>query len=981
MYLKEIKAHGFKSFADRISIELNNGITGIVGPNGSGKSNVVDAVRWVLGEQSVKSLRGEGNMTDVIFSGSKSRNSLNVASVTLIFDNSDRYLPLEFNEVAIKRRVYKDGTNEYFLNGDKCRLKDITDILLDSGIAKESFNIISQGKIEEILSNKPSDRRVIFEEAAGVLKYKKRKEEALRKLDKTHDNMNRVNDIISELEVQVEPLKEQKEKALEYLKVKNELEDIEIALITNDITNINYKYQQNKKRIDELNEEIVTIATTNNTNEVKIEDFKAKINQLDEKISSNQKMLLTLTSKVEQINSQKQIILERKKYEVEDSKLHDNLVILKEKELKLKNDINNIKNDIINKQKELEEVSNDYNNENNNIAKTKETKNNLLSDLSNQLRLETGLQNKIDRLKDSIESNSLLPTSVKNVLNNPKLRGIYNVIGNLIEVEEKYSTAISTSLGAASSYIVTDNEITAKEAINYLKSSNAGRATFFPLNIIKPKGIELDVVDLLHNIDGYIDIASNLVEYDKKYIGIIKNQLGNVIVARDIDSANNISKKINHRYKIVTLDGELLHVGGSITGGNNNRNRNIISEKYELENTLKDLTNLIDVIKNIEDMINNNDYLLKSQEDKLYVINKNKINISEYINSKNKELEDLTNNLNNTINEINGTSNIITNSLSKEEEQVLNDYYAALKERDEVSNSLKILTDRRISLIENLEEFEHFIKKENSLFNSKNKELKDLEIEVNRMDVKLDNLLNVLNETYSITYEKAINNYKLEIEESIARTKVNSLKRVLKDIGVVNLGAPEEYDRISVRYEFLIKQRDDLLTAENTLLEIIKEMDQVMEQEFLTTFKIIEQNFEATFKELFKGGKAELRLTDPNNVLETGIEIIASPPGKKLTSISLLSGGEKTFTAISLLFAILKSRPVPYCILDEVEAALDEVNVDSFGQYLIRLKEKTQFILITHKKKTMEYVDNLYGITMQESGVSKLVSVKLEEIK
>lgn len=981
MYLKEIKAHGFKSFADRTSIEFNNGVTGIVGPNGSGKSNVVDAVRWVLGEQSVKSLRGEGNMTDVIFSGSKSRNSLNVASVTLIFDNSDHYLPIDFNEVSIKRRVYKDGTNEYFLNGEKCRLKDITDILLDSGIAKESFNIISQGKIEEILSNKPSERRIIFEEAAGVLKYKKRKEEALRKLERTHDNMNRVNDIVSELELQVEPLKEQKEEALEYLKVKKELEDIEIALITDDITNINYKYQNNKKKIDVLNEEIISIATTNNTNEVKIEDFKIKLNKLDEEINYNQKQLVIFTSKVEQINSQKQIILERKKYEVEDSKLHTNLVALKERELKVKNDINNIKNDIDNKKRELEELLIEFNSGNNSIKQAKDIKNNLLTDLSNQLRLENQLQNKNDRLKDSIESNSSLPMAVKIVLDNPKLRGIHNAIGNLIEVAEQYSTAISTSLGAASSYVITDNEQTAKEAVNHLKSTNAGRATFFPLNIIKPKFIDPETTNILTKTDGYINCAANLIKYDPKYNNIIKNQLGNVIVARDIDSANIISKKIDYRYKVVTLDGELLHVGGSITGGNNNRVRNIISDKYELEKGLKDLNNLIDIIKDIENMINSNDFLLKSLEDKTYVINKEKINTEEYINSKNKEMNELLSALNDTINEINGTNNIITNSLSKEEEKVLNDYYQALKERDEINNNLVILSDKRSTLSESLEEFEYSIKKENSIFNNKNKELKELEIDVNRMDVKLDILLNTLNETYSMTYEKAVSNYKLEIDENIARTKINNFKRIIKEIGVVNLAAPQEYDRISERYEFLIKQREDLTNAENTLLQIISEMDQVMEREFLETFKIIEENFETTFKELFKGGTAELKLTDPDNILETGIEIIASPPGKKLTSISLLSGGEKTFTAISLLFAILRSRPVPYCILDEVEAALDEVNVESFGQYLMRLKGKTQFILITHKKKTMEYVDTLYGITMQESGVSKLVSVKLEELK
>ena len=981
MYLKEIKAHGFKSFADNISIELNRDITGIVGPNGSGKSNVVDAVRWVLGEQSVKSLRGEGNMTDVIFSGSKSRNGAGSATVTIVIDNSDHYLPVDFNEVSIKRRVYKDGTNEYYLNNEKCRLKDITDLLLDSGMAKESFNIISQGKVEEIFSNKPQDRRVIFEEAAGVLKYKKRKEDALRKLDRTHDNLDRVNDIISELAIQVEPLKKQKEEALKYLAFKEELDNIEIALITEDITKINYKYKTKKEKITELNEALLNISASNSGNEAKIEEYKLNISKIAEELSQAQKELLSITTKVEKINSQKAIILERKKYEVDDTKLHNNVVELKEKELKLNSEINKLELEITSLKKEIEDKNNDLSQEKAKIEEIKNTKRNLEIELSGKYRNDSFLKNKIENLKTSIENNANMPFAIKAVLENPKLQGIHNIIGKVIEVENEYSIAISTALGANSNNIIVDNEEAAKDAIKYLKTANLGRATFFPLNIIKPKAIDPETQDILNKIDGYIDVASNLVKFDKTYYNIILNQLGNVIISKDIDSANKISKKINYRYRVVTLDGELLHVGGSITGGNQAKSKNIINDKYDLEKALKDEQQNIDNIKEIENKINDNDYLLKSVEDKEYLINKEKLQLEEILINKNSSLKELNEKLQETTNEIKGTSSVIDNVLAKEEEEILNSYYEAINEKEKIVNNISNLSKEKEKLDNELEEFEFNLKKENSLFNSTNKELKELEIEVNRMDVKLDSLLNTLNEEYSMTYENASKKYKLELEESEARTKVNTLKRSIREIGVVNLAAPDEYDRVSERYEFLIKQREDLINAENTLLEIISEMDEVMEKEFMETFKIIRENFITTFKELFRGGNADLKLTDPDNILETGIEIIASPPGKKLSSITLLSGGEKTFTAISLLFAILKSKPVPFCILDEVEAALDEVNVDSFGNYLHSLKEKTQFILITHKKKTMEHVDTLYGITMQESGVSKLVSVKLEDIK
>ncbi len=981
MYLKRIIANGFKSFADKINIELNNGITSIVGPNGSGKSNVVDAVRWVLGEQSIKSLRGDGSATDVIFSGSKSRKPSNSASVTLIFDNKDKYLKVPYDEIEITRRVYRDSTNEYFLNNERVRLKDITNLLLDSGIAKESFNIISQGKVEEIISSKPESRRVIFEEAASVLKYRKRKEEALKKLERTHDNMSRVNDIINELKNQVEPLKEQRDKAKIYLEKQEELEHIEVALITHDITDINFKYLDAKEKIETLNKELLEISVTNNKKEAKIEEYKLKINELEKEINILNEELLEKITLTEKLNSEKTIIVERKKYDVEDTKLHDNILNLKEKELELKNDIKKLEEETNLKQEELKKIKEELEKIEKEIEEEKTKKINLEFNLSSKLREKNKLQEDINDLKEKIESNGNLQPQVKAVLNNIKLNGIHNIIGNLIEVEENLSLAITTSLGLAAQYVVVEDEMVAKEAIKYLKQNNLGRVTFFPLNIIKPKYVEDNIIKELENLKGFVGVAKNLIKYDKKYSNIIENQLGNVIVVDNIDNANIISKKINYRYKIVTLDGELLHIGGSITGGNDRRKNNIIGIKYELENNIKLLEKKIEEIKIIEDKINTNDYNYKALEDKLYLINREKINKEEYINIKLNTLKDYKIKLENIEKELNGTNNLLNNTLTEEENKILGKYYEAIDSKNKCELKLEALKKEKVNLNNELEEYESNLKRENSSYNLKNKELKDLEIDVNRMDVKLDNLLNKLNETYSLTYEKAISTYKLELEEEEARNKVSILKRDIKDLGNINVDAIEEYDKVSERYEFLLNQQEDLNKAEDTLLLIIKEMDEVMEREFLKTFKVIKENFKETFKELFKGGTADLKLTDENNILETGIEIVASPPGKSLKSISLLSGGEKTFTAISLLFAILKSRKVPFCILDEVEAALDEVNVDSFGNYLKKLQEKTQFILITHKKRTMEYADILYGITMQESGVSKLVSVKLEEVK
>ena len=978
MYLKKIRAIGFKSFANEINIDLSKGITGIVGPNGSGKSNIVDAVRWVLGEQSVKSLRGEGAMSDIIFSGTTKRKGANYASVTLVFDNVDRHLPIDFSEVSIKRVLYRDGENEYFINNAKCRLKDINDLLLDSGIEKDSFNIIGQGQVQEILSNKPEDRRVIFESAAGVLKYKKRKEEAIKKLERTHENLSRVNDIISELESQVEPLREQKQKALEYLSNKKQLENIEIALITHDIDKINYEYQDNKKRIDILNEEINNINTHTNTEDATLIDKKLELNKLDEEIYNTNQELIKVSSQVEKLNGEKNLIIERGKNKKDNDEIQNRILNLQEEKLKVQNDINSINNELeINKSK-LDFIIDNINHNNLNINKLKQEKNICISDLNSKNRYETELKYKIDILEQAIENDSTLSYGVKSILNNPSLDGIHGVIGKVIEMEESYMKAIDIALGGAKEYIITETSNNAKDAIRYLKNNELGKATFYPIEVIKPRSIDSETFNILYNTQGFIDIASNLVQYDKKYTNIILNQLGNVIIARNIDDANNISRLIEHKYKIVTLDGELIHVGGSITGGKfKNTKSNIITQRYELDNLNRKLYKTIEEIKNVEEKINELDYYFKENEEKNYNLTKEKIEIEEIVKNKENNLKEFISRKESLDNELNS----FDNDVDIEHQKIMDEYYKEVGKRDELVKKQEYLSNKKVVLNNLILEMEDSIKRNNSSISKLEKELKELEISVNKSDVKLDNLLSVLNEEYSMTFEKAKENYRLEIDENEARLKVNSLKTSIKNLGVVNIGAIEEFDRINERFEFLTNQKQDLYKAENTLLEIINEMDDVMKEKFMDTFSKIQVKFAEVFKSLFGGGKAELHLTEPNNILETGIDIVASPPGKKLSHISLLSGGEKTLTAISLLFAILRVKTVPFSILDEVEAALDEANVELFGEYLKTLEDKTQFIVITHKKKTMEYVNYLYGITMQEYGISKLVSVKLEDIK
>ena len=977
MKLLKISIHGFKSFADKVTIDIKDGITGIVGPNGSGKSNIVDAIKWVLGEQSLKDIRGGNSSADVIFSGSKSRNALTRAWVSLTFDNSDHYLNTDLVEVEIKRVVYSSGENEYYINNEIVRLKDITNLFIDSGSSVDSLSIISQGKIGEIINAKPEEKRTILEEAARVLKYKKRKEETLRKLDKTNDNLSKVTLIIDELSTSIEPLKEQSEVAKKYLEYKEELEKNEIGLLARDIKETNDSYLVNKNELEEVNELILKENNSNLIDSSKIDNLKLKLTKLEDSINEKSSKLYKKANELSTLESEKQIMIERQKYEVDDVKLEANILNLKERELKLKSDISSLEEKIIIDEKNLSLKEAEYTTTYNEYKKESITKNSLLSNLSSLNKEEASLKNEIDILRDNIDNDSKLPYAVKSVLNNIRLKGIHDTLGKILETDEKYATAIDYALGSSNNVVIVDNEVCAKDAISYLKQNGIGRVTFFPLNKIKPRGIDANTIMKLRDEPSYLGTAASLVKFNNIYHDIVHNVLGNVLVVDNLVNANHISKLVLNSYKIVTLDGEVINPGGSITGGKSRVSSGSLNQKFELENKLKSLNNLQKDIKVKEEQINESDQNLKILENKIFSINNDVKFNKELILKENNDLINLKNNHDKLKNEIAGTKGLLNNSIDKQIEDILSKYYKVSNEKESLEISLNELKINKHDLQSEINELEIEARNANSKYNQLLGKQKDLEVNIGKQEMKLDNYLLRLNEEYGITYEKALE-YEIDGEESKVRSRVNSLKKDIRALGDVNVGAIKEYERINERYTFLTTQKEDLTSSISDLLSIINELDNTMVDKLKSTYNTLNEEFGKVFKKLFRGGEASLVLNDPSDILNTGLDIKAIPPGKDIKSTRLLSGGESTLTAIALVFAVLNIRTVPFCVFDEIEAALDEVNVDMFGNYLKELNTNTQFIIITHKKRTMEYINNLYGITMQESGVSKLVSVKLD---
>ncbi|WP_445488306.1 chromosome segregation protein SMC [Niallia sp. 03133] len=1182
MFLKRLDVIGFKSFADRISVDFVPGVTAVVGPNGSGKSNITDAIRWVLGEQSARSLRGS-KMEDVIFAGSDTRKAVNFAEVSLTLENEDHFLPLDFHEVSVTRRVFRSGESEFLINKQTCRLKDIIDLFMDSGLGREAFSIISQGKVEEILNSKAEERRSIFEEAAGVLKYKTRKKKAESKLVETEENLNRVNDILFELEGQVEPLKIQSSIAKDYLEKKENLEQIEVALMVYDIEEAHKKYEQVSKQLTAYKEDELKLSSLLQGKEAKMEETKNHIAALDESIDELQQVLLLASEELEKLEGKKEVLKERKKnatqnreqleknrYELElrvkelkaeksnqlllveklqaetkkineslkkhDTALHlfnENLeekidtlksdyIELLNEQAAVKNEINYIKQQLENYDRrtmQLEADNAKYTTERQEIQEKHQAMMQRQKQLSEELDLVEAslaekqasvhdIQEKLQKIEKSMyQSYQFVQQAksrkemleeleddyagffqgVKEVLKarGKSLDGIHGAIAELMQVPKKYSISMEIALGGSMQHIVVESEQNGRHAISFLKKNNFGRATFLPMNVIRGKSLAESQLRLIQNHSSFVGIAADLISCDSKYTDIMRNLLGNVVITKDLKGANEMAKLLQYRSRFVTLEGEIVNPGGSMTGGAiKQKSASILTRKGELEDLKAKIFEMEKTSLKLEDQLKKGKHTLQIEEEslekirvhaedlrfqmqsrkddlkeiefeertmneKLSLYDRNKadfIQENQTLKSRQDELIHSLETMKQKIAQVDQEIAILTDkknkqNLSKEtvvkemgefrvqfaaikqqlthEEERLSLQTKELKENEEkwanVKDDLELLSsemttshsgeeylesaaaqklaeknetiklisirrEERLELQMTMEELELDTKEQRRIHRGLVQALNDEEVKLNRIDVELDTRLLNLREEYMMTFEGAKEEFPLTIEVDEARKKVKLIKLAIEELGTVNLGAIEEYERISERHDFLLEQKTDLENAKDTLYQVIDEMDDEMKKRFEQTFNAIKAHFEPVFQALFGGGRADLRLTNPEDLLNTGVEIVAQPPGKKLQNLGLLSGGERALTAIALLFSILKVRPVPFCILDEVEAALDEANVFRFSSYLKSYSSETQFIVITHRKGTMEEADVLYGVTMQESGVSKLVSVRLSEM-
>ncbi|MFB1081141.1 chromosome segregation protein SMC [Jeotgalibacillus sp. JSM ZJ347] len=1181
MYVKQLEVLGFKSFAEKVQIDFVPGVTAVVGPNGSGKSNITEAIRWVLGEQSAKSLRG-GKMEDVIFSGSDSRKQLNFAEVSLVLDNTDGTLPLDYAEVSVTRRVFRSGDSEYMLNGVSCRLKDITELFMDSGLGKEAFSIIGQGRVDQILNSKPEERRVILEEAAGVLKYKGRRKKADQRLDETQDNLYRVQDILHELSAQVEPLKQQASLAREYLEYKEDLKKTESGLLAYEAEEMTAEWESKEAELLRVKEHEEKLRLKLAEDDEALNEKQKERSVCEKNIEELQSKLLTVTKEAEQLEGRRQVLIERQKnadqnedqlkQKVKD--FDEQLIRITEKidqkeqvAKDVKKDISLIKQQIAETdsvlgtsvdqiEQQLEKAKNDYFEALNNKTAIqnelsylnqqrdqehkraeKLTGNNvryieerekwneqhqklraLSEEVTDELKITAANYKKAVQSRDEIRTEladleknlykayqfvseaksrkSMLESmeeefsgfyqGVKEVLKNRggTLSGIEGAVAELIDVRKEYETAVETALGASMQSIVTNNEADARKAIQFLKQSRAGRATFLPMSVIKSRTLPEALLTRAAEHDDFISAASDLVVFDSQYRHVIENLLGHVVVVKSLKGANELAKILQYRYRIVTLDGDIVNPGGSMSGGSQaKKSSSIFSRKNELdqlssqipayEETALKLEQKVQSLKNqaaefelemdshrmqgeqqrvkeaelkadlreVETAIRQADEQLKlydlemaefthskgSFEDKAAELQKQSaeaerrlVKLDLEIKALKKQKETQQSSRDEMLETKSGLQaklavaeekaaqirrELKESALLKEEtkekyELSLEDLKWLTEEMssgegqaDQLHSQIRIKQEESLSLSKELNDIKRqretleaelqsltgSYKESSRIHHGLMEQINELKLTAGKLSSEIDFRLNKLQEEYELSFNAAKEEYPLQLDPAEARSKVKLIKLSISELGHVNIGAIEEYDRVSERYEFLLDQQNDLQEAKENLLSVIKDMDAEMSRRFSETFYQVKDHFKSVFQKLFGGGHAELKLTNPDDMLATGIDIVAQPPGKKLQNLSLLSGGERALTAIALLFSILHVRPVPFCILDEVEAALDEANVQRFSDYLNQFSEQSQFIVITHRKGTMEGADVLYGVTMQESGVSKLVSVKLEE--
>ena len=1182
VYLKRIEIAGFKSFADKTVIDFENSVTAVVGPNGSGKSNITEAIRWVLGEQSAKSLRG-GKMPDIIFAGSDSRKPLNVAEVTVLLDNTDHYLPLDYQEISVTRRYRRTGESDFFINKQPCRLKDIQELFLDSGLGKESFSIISQGKVEAIFSSKPEDRRGIFEEAAGVLKYKQRKKKAEQKLFETEDNLSRVQDIIYELQEQLTPLAEQSEIAKKFLQLKEELTQTDIALMITEINVAKKEWEEKQTQLTQFNQELTKLATHIQSQEAVLSEKRKQNAKKDRQIEKGQQSLLALSERLKQAEGQKDVLIERTKHtqkstqeyqaslaeaqkkvahfeelqekltketteketEIQEaqqqlmktqqelekyqkstkellSELRDQYVDLMQEQANVGNELKylerqylqetskskqtlakqseveasvlalssqkqelsekqaNLQQALVKDQHELEEVQTK--------GKTVQTK------LTNEQPKMYQLMNQVQQLKarqkslQEIQENYFgFYQGVRLVLQHKQqLSGIVGAVAELIDVPSSFTLAIETALGGAAQHVIVENEHDARQAITYLKKQRGGRATFLPLTTIKPRQLPAHVLSQAAAVDGFLGIASEQVTFPAEIQTVVHNLLGTILLAKDLTSANAIAQTIRYQYRVVSLEGDVMNAGGSMTGGANKRGNqgSLFSQNQELkqltaeyeqadqqlqnqEKIVQELqTKVADLSQKQEKLRTQNEQLrfeeqeitnqlqnitndLARFEKEKQLSNFETRELQQFIETyqkqqaeltaRQKEIEQQRQQIDEEIKSLNQESDQMEEKRSqvqarKAQEQadlaVLKEQFNHLQiqlrgarvqknealerqtsleqqlatltadfsdheiteeslasqitelaqQREELQAELVAVKEQRERTQKEIDQLETVLAEKNQQQKQQLTEQSKLEVQKDRAEMLLDHQLSYLQTEYQISFEKAVTDYQPTSDIVSSRTKVAVLKEQIADLGPVNIRSIEQFEQVNERHTFLATQRDDLLSAKNQLFETMEEMDAEVRARFKEVFEAIRQEFKVVFPNMFGGGRAELVLTDPSDLLKTGIEIEVQPPGKKLQSLSLLSGGERALTAIALLFSIIRVCPVPFCILDEVEAALDEANVKRFGRYLSDFQDDTQFIVVTHRKGTMVAADVLYGVTMQESGVSKIVSVRMEDI-
>ncbi len=965
MFLKRIEMQGFKSFADKTVINFEDPVTGVVGPNGCGKSNISDAIRWVLGEQSVKSLRGE-KMTDVIFAGSESRKAVSMAEVTLVFDNSQRVLNSGDDEIEVTRRIYaSEGEAQYLINHNVVRLKDVIDLILDSGLGKDSLSIISQGNVVGFADAKPYERRGIFEEAAGVSKYKKRKMESIARLERTKENLDKAQNILDELERQVSPLKRQARKAEIYREKKKRLEEIETAVLVDEIK----QYNSQKDEIDKSLFDLETTLTMNNTS-VQISEnnnleARANLKEYDKQLNQIQEKLVNVINEIQKLETRKVELDEKRKYALE-------MGSSKEKIAQTKNMLEEAKFEYEDKVNRLNTLNNELNLLNENLGELalkladaslkKEETNNASFRLQNRIAVLENL------LKDPFSSNA--QAGVKAIMSNQKsFFGVYGVVGQVIEAHEGYEYALSSALANATYNIITKDEQAARNCINFLKRNKSGRATFLPITVLKEHDLRQEDLIICQNTDGYIGVMADYVYNEEQYDIVTDSLLGNIVVCDTLENANNLAALLKYNYKIVTLDGDIVHKGGYMTGGKVKNETSIVTANSELERNKSELVSL----SAKAELANKEFNKIVEQKSKIESeLTEKRISVAQIeplVDVKRAKYEKLKNDYA-LINPDN-----IENSESFDNE-IVSSLANAYSLRDELSTSLKLKREERMKLSASIDRVDQQLRIMRKQSESANNSILNLSKEKAVIETKLDNNLNRLASEYQMTYEYALSHIEYEITGN-ERDEVLALRNDIASLGNINMSAPEEYNEVNTRYEFLKKNYDDLIASRDKILNAIEEMDEIMKKQFKDTFDKINDNLNDTFKALFGGGKAKLILEDESDILNTGIDIDVQPPGKQVKSIRLFSGGEKTLIALCVLFTIIKVKPSPLIIFDEVEAALDQANVERFAKYIKQFSNVCQFLIITHRPGTMEQCDTLYGVTMQQRGVSQMLKVKL----